>query len=126
MVDSFGGHMGKVGIYWLNKPLDAFFLPLSYDLADSVAYGKWMISPEDHATYWDAHVREDPIRLLARRHRENYSCLPRGRVSYDTIAKRYYVYHGNWLTPQVQQLLMQEFSLEEADTIFEFDTHYCV
>lgn len=116
--------MGKVGIYWLTRQLDAFFIALTYDLDSGLPYGKWIISPEDHATYWDAHRQELPISSLSRLFQEEYYRLPRGRVSFDTESHRYTVYHGNWLSPAIKKLLRQGFDLKANKTVFEFDLHY--
>ncbi len=116
--------MGKVGIYWLTRRFDALFIALTYDLEAGVSYGKWIISPDDHATYWDAHQHEPPINTLGRLDQEEYFRLPRGRVSFDTQSRRYTIYHGNWITPAVKKLLREGFALKAKEAIFEYDQHY--
>ena len=114
----------QVGIFWMNPDLESLFYASKQELSEGQSYFDWIIARDDHADLWDRLRSSGDLSGLPRRHRDDYSLLPRGRVSYNTKTKRYVVYHGNWLIKNTKRLIMDLFHLPKRSTDFELDEHY--
>jgi hypothetical protein len=115
---------GMVGIFWMKRDLSGFFHVYAIDAAVGQRYGDWMLSWEDHATLWDRLKDSGDLNSLQRKYREDYSKLPRGRVSYNNKTGLFTVYCGDWMNEFHKKLLLDRYGLDLSDTVFEYDGHY--
>ena len=113
-----------VGIFWFYPNSTEFFRTAMVAVENGHQYGDWIIGDQDHATFWDYLLKEGALRGVGKKYREDYSLLPRGRVSYNKISSRYVVYHGNWLRPEHRKNILDAFQLPVEFTDFEEDAHY--
>jgi hypothetical protein len=123
---SYIEYEGMVGIYWLLKDLSGILLASTNSLSSGQHYGGWIIGLDDHYAFWEQKMSTKEYSWLSRRYRDDYSMLPRGRVSFNTITKKYVVYHGNWFCKEHIKLLKEYFHLEMYETVFEEDEHYYI
>lgn len=114
----------QVGIFWMTPDRGAIFYASKNDLSEGQAYFDWIIARNDHAVLWESLRSSGKLMGLPRVYWDDYSLLPRGRVSYNTKTLRYLVYHGNWLSVKNRTLIIDAFHLPKWLTDFELDEHY--
>ena len=64
------------------------------------------------------------MHYLPKRYRDEYWKLPRGRVSYNIVLGKYYVYHGNWFLIKHAKIIEKKFELPVNHIVYEEDEHY--
>jgi hypothetical protein len=116
----------KVGIFWVDlkgRKLKFIFSDPVRSL--EISPGVESVSGDyEHLAIWEKLKRQD---LLPSKWRDKeYEYIPRGRVTFNTLKKKYFVYTskkviGNkWFRNQV----VFDFSLPRNTTEFESDIHY--
>jgi len=113
-----------VGIFWITPDLEDIFYASSVETDKGIVYGDWILGTDDHTILWDRLYSEGELKMLPRRYQEDYTLLPRGRVSFNSKAGEFTVYHGNWLKPKHKKIIMDRFHLARNQTVFEEDEHY--
>jgi len=107
----------KVGIFWVYR---GRLLTAAVPVADGLSYGDAIHSQVDHVKFWPELQR----RIMALRDLE-YEQVPRGRVVFQGLEKRFCVYMDRKLHRQhIKRLLVNEFSLPRGKTDFLTDPHY--
>ncbi len=110
----------SIGLYWLNeKQTDVLHL-FAEPVSSGEKYLDWIISSKDHYAYWDKLLNAGKTEI------EDYEVLPRGRVSFKPNENTYTIYHGDWLTKELESKLKQAFNLTNEKVLFEYDQHYDV
>lgn len=113
-----------IGIFWISPDGSCFFHAETIDVSEGMMYGDWIISKNDHVYVWEELEETGFLKTLHKRYKDEYYLLPRGRVSFNTINSKYYVYHGNWIKESHKKMIFDRYELNEANTVFEFDKHY--
>ena len=113
----------RVGIFWLYKHEVAFLHAVP--LAEGLAYGDAVGGTKDLADYWEELRSSGGLEKLHESLRDEYFCIPRGRVVFHRDNGRFYVYHGNNVTRADLEKVRKSFGLDKAATSFEKDLHYC-
>lgn len=113
-----------VGIFWFFPDFSDLFYVHKVDINFAQKYGDWLISNKGHSDVWDMLEQDGYLKCLAKSHQEEYWKIPRGRVSYNTLDGKHYVYHGNWFLKKYAKIIEKEFSLSINNIIYEKDEHY--
>jgi len=118
------GRSAMVGIFWFYPGSTEFFKIALVEVTEGLNYGDWIIGHQDHATLWDSLLEEGKLRGISKKFRDDYSLMPRGRVSFNTKSNRFIAYHGNWLRDEHRKIILDAFRLPVESTDFEEDAHY--
>ena len=113
-----------VGIFWLLPDLSDLFYVDKTNITFAQKYGDWLLSQEDHSNVWEKLKQNGYLHYLPKRYRDEYWKLPRGRVSYNILLGKYYVYHGNWFLIKHAKIIEKKFELPVNNIIYEEDEHY--
>ena len=113
-----------VGIFWLIPDLSDFFYVEKTDVHSAQKYGQWLISKEDHNSVWEKLKQSGHLKYLPKCYKDEYWKLPRGRLSFNVMLSKYYVYHGNWFLKKHAKIIEKEFALSAEDVVYEEDEHY--
>ena len=116
----------QVAIFWFTPDLSGILCSSSLPVAEGELYGDYRIFPTSHFDHWEHLDREGFFRTvgLSRVLRDDYSAVPRGRVSFHIPSSRFKVYIGSWLQPHHADLIRLYFCLPASATDFEHDDHY--
>jgi hypothetical protein len=115
----------EVGIFWYDKDLDELFQVHSIPACE-LKEGQ-LTYPKLHKTIWQKlrqkaiyHKKEgkkyDPVYL------QDYTQVPRGRIFLKNGT--FTVFTGSWLTPEIKEMIIQEFNLQESTVEFRIDIHW--
>ena len=115
-----------VGIFWLLPDLSGLFYVDKNSIKFAQKYGEWLIFQKDHSNVWDKLKQSGYLQYLPKRYRAEYWKLPRGRVSYNIVVGKYFVYHGNWFISQYSKIIEAEFDLPKDNVVYKEDRHYCI
>ncbi len=108
---------GRVGIFWVFK---GRVLAVTFALQEGQEYGDAINGLTDHVKYW-LHFQK---LLPALRHLE-YQDVPRGRVLFMRLTRKYHVYMDKVLhNLKNKRALLKEFELPKSTTRFLMDAHY--
>jgi hypothetical protein len=89
-------------------------------VADGIDDGLFVNGPYDHDPYW-ATVQRTHVQLWD----VEYFHVPRGRVLFNKVEDRFYVYLDKVLgTATIKHMLVERFHLPRKHTIFRTDVHY--
>ena len=113
-----------VGIFWLLPDLSDLFYIDKTDIAFAQKYGDWLLSQEDHNNVWEKLKQNGYLHYLPKRYRDEYWKLPRGRVSYNILLGKYYVYHDDWFLIKHAKIIEKKFELPVNNIVYEEDEHY--
>ena len=110
----------RIGIFWICHDGNSWniFHSISYTIELGQTYGDFVIAGESHDPIWESLKRH---RIIPQR--SVYTDLPRGRVAYSVIEKKYWVYAGKWIDKKLKQVIKDEFSLDST-TQWITDLHY--
>ena len=115
-----------VGIFWLLPDLSHLFYAHKVRINFAQKYGDWLISWVDHNNVWDELEQSGYLQYLPKRYRTEYWKLPRGRVSYNIVLNKYFIYHGNYFMSQHAKIIEAEFELTAENIVYEEDRHYYI
>jgi len=108
----------EVGIWWLWR---GRLLKSSVPYPEGTRYDRHVNGTEDHYSFWPRlQAVHTELRGL------EYEEVPRGRVIYDTAARRTYCYTRRALTRDagLRQLVIEGFNCDPRRTVFRQDDHY--
>jgi hypothetical protein len=113
----------KIGIFWLHLKDGkvVVFDSYKYELEFGQDYGDFVIAKEEHYNYWNSLKQHG----YAPKNSE-YEDLPRGRVAYNRVTKKYVVFVGKWINavPGIKNTITAEFKLKKSNTEWQQDWHY--
>ncbi len=115
-----------VGIFWMLPDLSDLFYSDITDIERAQKYGDWLITQEDHSNVWEKLKQSGYLQYLPEIYRDEYWKLPRGRISYNILHGKYYVYHGNWLLKKHTKIIEKAFALPADNIVYEEDEHYYI
>ena len=115
-----------VGMFWLLPDLSHLFYVNKTCIKQAEKYGDWLICQADHSSVWEYLEQSGYLQSLPKRYRAEYWKLPRGRVSYNVVLGKYFVYHGSWFTRKHAKIIEAEFELEAGNVVYEEDEHYYI
>jgi len=110
----------RIGIFWIclkDKKIQVFHSIIE-TLEFSQNYGDFIVSAKEHSVIWDSLARHN----ITPKNSE-YTDLPRGRIAYNTITKKYVAFHGKWITSEIKAIVKSEYKLK-SNTQWEPDFHY--
>jgi hypothetical protein len=116
----------KIGIFWFTPDLSGILCGSALPVDEGERYGDYRIFPTSHFDHWEQLNREGFLRTVgfSRVLRDDYSAVPRGRVSFHITSGRFKVYVGSWLQPCHADLVRLYFYLPTSATDFEHEDHY--
>ena len=92
-------------------------------LDDAVPYGDFLIHDKGHVDFWEEMKLKTGFPSIF--HKFEYDEVPRGRVAYNTIEKRFHIYADRKLLKKsIMQKIISEFGLSEQTYIIKTDGHY--
>jgi hypothetical protein len=115
-----------IGIFWLKPDSTDFFYSTVDSPEQGEPYGDWIVAVDDHWKKWDELEAAGKLNSLPEFLRDEYFRLPRGRVSYQTKEKKYYVYHGNWFRQKHKAMFYEHYHIAPEETAFVPDEHYMI
>ena len=113
-----------VGIFWFLPDFSELFYVKKTCIEKAEKYGEWLICQADHSNEWARLEQSGYLHSLPKRYRAEYWLLPRGRVSYNVVLNKYFVYHGNWFTREHAKIIEVEFEIKSGNVVYEEDEHY--
>jgi hypothetical protein len=117
----------SVGIFW--RVADVLVIDRS-TLAEAETYGDCITHARGHYECWQEWQALGGTRLVANGYpakiaSTEYDEWPRGRVVYETPAKRFVLYADRHLQrPEIVEALKTIFGLTTADVVVKSDLHY--
>jgi hypothetical protein len=110
-----------IGIYWLQCKggLFSIFHSIPYTIEFGMEYGNFIIAKEAHYETWLFLQKRGAIPKNA-----EYDDIPRGRVLYNKVQKRYKVFTGRWVIPVIKSVISANFRLPKRGVIWDTDEHY--
>ena len=111
----------KIGIFWLQYRNGEFsvFHEISYPIEHGSSYGDFIIAENPHYDTWETLKNKGIVPQNS-----EYVDIPRGRVLYNRVLKRYKVFTGKWVTPAIKKIISSAFNLPKRGVIWETDRHY--
>ena len=121
-------HSPNLGLFWFDENKTKIILHRYIDARDNSAKEKW----EDLLKNARGNPRHDLISVTPR-HRELWSKmaemdllnklnlpkefdeLPRGRIYWDEIDKKFVIFYGNWLNEKTYKIILTKFHLNDSD-----------
>jgi len=115
----------EVGIFWYNPTEEELFEVHSIPVT-SLRKGETTY-PKLHKDVWTklhyrAKDRKEKGLSYDSIYLSDYTKVPRGRVFFRE--SKFYVFVGSWVTPEIEQMIIDQFNLQECDVIFKIDTHW--
>ena len=113
----------EVGIiYFINGELYIDGTPVR----EAEHYGEFLIHSKDHYTYWEEELSSSrsPIHLLAKN--KDYDYYPRGRVVYNTVGDRIFVYLDRCIINDEESVkkILSMMHLPKTKSEISGDEHY--
>ena len=115
----------EVGIFWYHPNEKELFEVHSLPVT-SLKSGEFTF-PKLHKTIWtklhnkakdkkEKGLSYDPIYL------DDYTQVPRGRVFFKE--NKFYVFTGEWITPEIKEMIIEQFNLQKYEVLFKTDIHW--
>ena len=119
-----------IGIFWLTKDLSEVAISLKspiFSPNSTEKYGEFRISKFQHSVCWDKLKKDGKLPAIDL-DADNYTSIPRGRLTYNYENASVMVIGGEWIhNKNVQELLKEEFNLDSVKYYFRDegrDAHY--
>jgi hypothetical protein len=111
----------QIGIFWLQYRDGEFsvFHKISYPVECGSEYGDFIVADNSHYETWEALKKDGVVPQNS-----EYVHIPRGRVLYNRVLKRYKVFTGKWVTPAIKKAIADAFDLPNRGVIWDMDEHY--
>jgi len=111
----------NIGIFWLQYRDGEFsiFHKVSFPIEYGIDYGDFKIADNSHFDIWEDLKNNEVVPKNS-----EYVDIPRGRVLYNRILKRYKVFTGKWITPVIKKVIITAFNLPKRGVIWDVDEHY--
>ena len=115
--------MTKIGVFWVHH---GTVIGRAVDVAAGKEYVQGIIDgPDDHVTLWEktpGFLNPFPALIGT-----EYQTVPRGRVLYNTAAKKAVVYMDKSLFHRdLKSKILVFFELKDAETVWRSDPHYTI
>jgi hypothetical protein len=97
----------------------SIFHSIPYTIENGLNYGDFIIAHEAHYETWETLKKQNKVPKES-----EYDDIPRGRVLYNRVQKRYKVFTGKWITKAIKLIISSEFKLPKTGVIWDTDEHY--